>query len=252
MIIRGFILYEGPSAIGDGDVVCIATLESANTKTGDMVQIWILPKDRDPLDALHEGYNDSACGQCPLQGTWDNDREQMVNRVCYVNIGQAPKQVWHSYQAGNYVRYEHKQHSFYLRSREIRIGAYGDPAALPTSIVKMLANVGTGWSGYSHQLFWIDQKRAKALARWLMCSCHTKAQDLEAKRRGWRTFTAISEGQKPPKGSIECPNQTHGVQCIDCQLCQGTSKNAKSVFIPSHGMVGMNLSKVQELQGAAL
>ena len=97
---RGFVLYEGRSLIGSGDVVAIATLESANDKTGDMIQVWILPADRDPLDAIHDNDNGHVCGRCPLQGTFDAIQGKMVNRVCYVNLGQAPKQVWRSYHVG--------------------------------------------------------------------------------------------------------------------------------------------------------
>jgi hypothetical protein len=248
----GFILYEGPSLIGDGDIICVATLESSNIKTGNMVQVWILPKDQDPLDALHAGNNESACGSCPLQGTWNSDLGKMENRVCYVNIGQAPKAVCRSYRAGRYPIYDHGRHSVLFRSREIRIGAYGDPAALPTALVRYLAAIGNGWTGYSHQLFWIDQRRANALARYLMVSCHTPAQHAEARRRGWRSFVAVHPKQKRPENAIECPNYTHGVQCADCQLCQGTSKRAKDIYVIAHGKVGANLPIVQQLQGESL
>lgn len=248
----GFILYEGPSEIGLGDIVCIATLESANIKTGNMVQVWILPKSVDPLEALHTEQNGAACGTCPLQGTWDPVKGKLVDRVCYVNVGQAPKQVYRSYENGRYPVYDHNRDSVLLRSREIRIGAYGDPAAVPTELVKYLATIGESWTGYSHQLFTIDRDRANELAKILMVSCHTKAQDAEAKRRGWRTFTAIDPRQTPPADSIECPNYTHGVQCADCRLCQGTAKQAKSVFVIAHAKVGANLPNVQAKQGEQL
>ena len=67
----GYILYEGPSLLGGGDVVCIAVLHSENEKTDDMVQVYIIPKDESPLDALKNGRNQQACGNCPLQGEYD-------------------------------------------------------------------------------------------------------------------------------------------------------------------------------------
>ena len=247
---NGFVLYRGPSLIGDGDIVAIATLESKNEKTGDMVQVWILPEHDDPLAALHNGTNDGVCGNCPLQGTRVDGR--MENRVCYVNLGQAPLGIWRAYKRGSYPMFNRAVDQPMLEDREIRIGAYGDPAALPTSLVKYLASVGSSWTGYSHQLFWIDQRRAKALAKYLMASCHTKAMDAEARRRGWRPFTAIAEGQTPPENSVHCPHYTHGVQCRDCLLCQGTSKNAKAVYVIAHAKTGYNLPKVQHRQGASL
>lgn len=248
----GFVLYEGKSLIGSEEIVCIATLESKNGKTGNMVQVWIVPKDEDPLDAVQHGQNSGACGRCALQGKWDEQLQKMVGRVCYVNLGQAPKQIYRSYKAGKYSKYNRRIHEFLLVEREIRLGAYGDPAALPVPLVRYFATVGSGWTGYSHQLFWIDQRRANELAKYVMCSCHTKAQHAEARRRGWRSFVAIHEGQSAPEGAVECPYYTHEVQCIDCQLCQGTSKRAKDVYVISHGKVGANLPAVQQMQGDLL
>lgn len=252
MAILGFVLYQGRSLVGDGEIVCIATLESSNEKTGNMVQVWILPRNLDPLEAVQAGRNSGVCGTCPLQGEWNSEESKMENRVCYVNLGQAPKQVWRSYQAGRYPSFLRTRDEVLLKNREIRLGAYGDPAALPTELVRYLATVGSGWTGYSHQLFWIDQRRARALARYLMVSCHTPAQHAEARRRGWRSFVAIHPKQERPEGAIECPNYTHGVKCSDCQLCQGTSKNARDIFVVAHGRVGANLPIVQQLQGAAV
>ena len=49
---NGFILYEGPSMLEPSkDIVVIATLTSANDKTGNMIQTWILVKDEEPHHA---------------------------------------------------------------------------------------------------------------------------------------------------------------------------------------------------------
>ena len=39
---KGYILYEGPSALDGAPIVVIATMETSNAKTGAMVQTWIL------------------------------------------------------------------------------------------------------------------------------------------------------------------------------------------------------------------
>ena len=49
---KGFVLHEGESPFDGRLIVSIATLHSSNRKTGDMVQVWILPKDINPLDAV--------------------------------------------------------------------------------------------------------------------------------------------------------------------------------------------------------
>lgn len=244
----GFILYQGKSHIGEGNVVCIATLKCRNGKTGNMVQVWIVPDGTlSPLEAVQNNANAAACGTCPLQGVNINGKTE--GRVCYVNLGQAPAAVWKAYQAGKYPVYSRRTHEHFLKGRSIRIGAYGDPAALPVRLVKYLANVGSGWTGYSHQLFWLEERRASALASVLMASCHTPAMHKEARRRGWRSFVAIAEGQAAPDNAVECPNYTRGVTCQKCQLCQGTSKQAKDVYVIAHAKVGLNLPKVQEKQG---
>ena len=56
----GFVLYSGKSMIDKQPIVVIATLHSANEKTGDMVQVWILPRQTSPLSALKNNNNAGA------------------------------------------------------------------------------------------------------------------------------------------------------------------------------------------------
>jgi hypothetical protein len=253
----GFVMYEGPSLIGQGDIAVLATLQCANEKTGNMVQVWIVPKGTGTLEAVQAGQNSAACGSCPLQGSpytqtikrRSGKTEQITrlrNRVCYVNLGRLDATVGKAYIRGRYAPYNRRIHERWLKGRNVRLGAYGDPAAMPDHLIEYLVSVGSGHTGYSHQLFWIERQRADMLARHLMVSCHTLAQHEEAVRRGWRPFTVISEKQSPPVGAVECPFYTHGVQCDTCQLCQGTSKNARPVYVRAHAMVGTNLPIIQE------
>ena len=244
----GFILYEGKSLLGGGDIVCVAVLSSRNIKTGDMVQVYIIPKDESPLDAVKNNRNSMACGTCPLQGEYKNGKS--VNRVCYVNLGHGPRSVYESYKKGLYPKYVRRIHECLIEGRTIRIGTYGDPAAIPVRLVKYLANISGGWTGYSHQMFWV--KHAEQLAPYLMVSCHTPAQLAEARRRGWRAFATIPEGGKIPERAVECPHYTHGVQCSSCLLCDGTNKKAKDVYVIAHAKVGTNLPKVIAAQGEKL
>lgn len=247
----GFILYEGPSELGGGDIVCIAVLNSSNEKTGNMVQVYIIPKDESPLDAVKNGTNRNACGNCPLQGTADASGK-IRNRVCYVNLGHGPRIVYGAYKRGVYPRYDRKLNECMLQGRRIRIGTYGDPAALPVELVEYLAAISGGWTGYSHQMFQVDRGHAERLSSLLMVSCHTPAQHAEARRRGWRSFVTIPEGGKTPENAVECPYYTHGVQCHDCRLCDGNNKKAKDVYVIAHAAVASNLPKVIASQGAEL
>ncbi|MCR9297190.1 MAG: hypothetical protein NXI32_31200, partial [bacterium] len=216
---RGVVLYDGPSQLPGARVpiVCIATMESRNEKTGPMVQVWILRKNAHPLDALQSGRVKSICGRCPL-----------INNGCYVRVEQAPSAIWKAYQRGLYPQYNAKQHRRLFSGRDIRLGAYGDPAALPTRLVAMLTRIGRSWTGYSHQLFWIDKRRANALARYLMASCHNPAQVAEAKRRGYRYFAIVPKDSDAPADALLCPNSSHGITCAQCRLCRGSSISARS------------------------
>ena len=95
----GVILYEGPSLIDGQPIAVIATgfqRRTANSKTGDMVQTWILRADLNPLQAIHTGQDVSICGDCPLRGMLETRQCRTVNRrrACYVAIHQAPLGVY--------------------------------------------------------------------------------------------------------------------------------------------------------------
>ena len=221
---RGVVLHRGPSELGGGDIVVIATFESLNTKTGNVITIWILPDGENPTQALRDGTNHRVCGTCGLQGS-----------ACYVDLSKAPNSVAKSDVRRNYPDLEKRIHAHYFYGRVVRFGGYGDPAAIPLDIIKWVAKTCRAFVGYSSQLFWIDRRRANALAKFLMCSCHNLAQHEEAERRGWRSYTVIPENGKAPAGSIECPHTKKFIRCESCLLCCGTSKKAKSIYVHAHG-----------------
>jgi hypothetical protein len=242
----GFVLYSGKSMLSEQRIVAIATLYSANAKTGNMVQLWILPAELSPLAALKQNDNAGVCGRCPLQGVFDSKLGRMVRRVCYVNVGQAPEAIWQAYQRGRYPIYNPRRHAALIDGRTVRLGAYGDPAALPIRILRDLVAMSSSHSGFSHQLFDIDRRRADLVAQYCMTSCETPAQHVEAVRRGWRPFTVIRPDEQPPADAIECPHYSHKVQCATCGLCGGTSRRAKPVYVIAHAKTGLNLGTVQD------
>lgn len=67
---RGFVVYDGPSAIdGERIVVIVCALErSRNAKTGHMVQTYILRADMHPIEAVRTGADVSICGGCKHRG----------------------------------------------------------------------------------------------------------------------------------------------------------------------------------------
>lgn len=219
--ISGIVLYEGPSMLDPSrTIVAIATLESGNNKTGNMVQVWILDRDTHPVEEMREEGDSPICGSCPLRGT-----------VCYVRVDTAPTIIWHGYWRGIYPYAEDVDVSAYFEGRRIRWGAYGDPAALDLRLVHKFDRLSEGSTGYTHQ--WKrDLARAGRLAKLFMMSCDTH-EDLDfVNLKGWRGFLVSEEEHSE---AVECPYYTHGVQCIDCMLCCGNRLAAKHVRAAPHG-----------------
>lgn len=223
--IMGFVFYEGKSAIDGKPIVGIATLSTSNEKTGDMIQTWIMRSDIHPQDAVKTGEDCSVCGDCPLRG------EGGKNRACYVKVFHAPRGVWTAYKRGAYSR-DPEEYAKAVKGRPIRLGAYGEPVAIPVQAWKKLLQYSSGWTGYTHQ--W---KKFKG-AFWqnhLMASCQKPEERETAKKAGWRTFRIVDDEQNMEKNEILCPALQGKTQCSRCQLCQGTTTAAKDVTVIAHG-----------------
>lgn len=224
--ITGALVYEGPSMIDGAPIVGIVTYQSANGKTGNMAQLWIIRQDMKPTEAIKTGCDSAVCGNCPLRGDGTG-----AGRACYVNAGQAPNQVFSSYSKGNYPAVLPN-----LAGRMIRLGAYGDPAALPKNIVKALADSSDGFTGYSHQ-----SKRFPWIAKYCMVSVESKKEARAQHKKGNRTFRVCQGADDTLKNEIVCPAESRGAQCIACGLCNGKSGPGKSIIIPAHGAGAVHL-----------
>ena len=218
----GFVLYEGPSKLDGLPIVVIATLKTSNVKTGNMVQTWILRQDLNPVEASKLGEDVSVCGNCVHRHYNDGP--------CYVNIGQAPLAVWKAYKAGKYLQFNSAEHAQYLAGRMIRLGAYGDPAAVPFEVFESFVSFGIGHTGYTHQI-----KHKNFDRRYLdlcMVSADTPKQALKYQDMGAKTFRVALEGDYLHENEIECLSESEGLQCNVCKICDGTKKN---VAITVHG-----------------
>ena len=97
---NGYILFEGNSKLNGEPIVVIGTGfsdSSANTKTGDMVQTWILLQNEEPHKAIKTGADSAICGNCVHRGEWDGVR-WVKSRTCYVKTFQAPLAVYRKYK----------------------------------------------------------------------------------------------------------------------------------------------------------
>lgn len=232
------IVYQGPSRLDrTREIVGIVTgfsRPSQNAKTGDLLQLWILPSDQHPAQARGQDDESGTCGDCPLSG---------YGGGCYVDVGQAPAAVWRAYRAGWYGRWTPDRHRDELRrSAGLRLGAYGDAAALPARVVRELVRTHRdhcptqGVTGYTHQWRRSDCQWLKGFC---LASCETWHDATTAAAAGWRVFHAGPEDERPA-GLVECPAESHGITCQQCKLCDA-SRVARSIFIEPHGKFRANM-----------
>lgn len=200
--------------------------ETKNVKTGDMIQVWILRKDLDPITANHTNKDRAICGDCPLRG--NNGK----GRTCYVTLAQAPLSVWKAWKAWKAGNYPKLTDYRVFAGRSVRFGAYGDPIHIPHNIVREICRFADSWTGYTHQ--WRNPAFA-AYRDYLMASVEDGWGLDDAHKSGWRTFRVVSDATLRTSREIVCVNESKGVQCKDCGLCAGRSVSAKSVVITVHG-----------------
>lgn len=224
-----FIIYDGPSLIDGMPIVAIATLKTDNVKTGDMIQTWILRADIDPVSASRTGADRSICGDCQHRGQAHNgDRGQAKRRSCYVNLLFGPNSVYRAYRTGSYT------HATDLasigRGRLVRIGSYGDGAAVPSAIWDELCRDAAGWTAYTHQ--------SNPNPHRFMTSADSLQQAQAAWARGERTFRVLRDALDLQPNEVLCPASREAgyrTTCANCKLCAGAAIAAKNIGIVAHG-----------------
>jgi len=244
----GYILYEGESLLNGEPIIAIVSCvhnPSGNDKTGDMVQVTILPRDYHPLDAIEQGHDASVCGDCPFR-----------QGICYVNIGQAISPIYRTYKAGKYTPLnEVALETIKGSAKPVRFGNWGDPAAVPPEYLKKLM-FGRNYTGYTHQ--WshpgLDHE---FLSAHFHASVHTPELREDAKSRGYSTYrTFYMEDPKDVElaktlllpGESLCPNYLNKFKkCKGCRLCNGNRKS--DIANPAHG-VSFKIKNFQKLVDA--
>jgi hypothetical protein len=201
------IAWEGRSLFDGAPIAVVVSnignVYSKNPKCGKyMAQATIIRTDIHPQDAILTGKDYSICGDCTHRGhCTTNSRGTLVStRSCYVLI-KGIISVYHAVKKGSYQRMEPSAISEQIRHRAVqrgvpaalRIGSYGDPAAVPTWVWKDLAGEVKVVTGYTHQWRRCDQ----ALKSLMMASADTQEEAREAQSMGWRTFRILTPDQKP-------------------------------------------------------
>ena len=225
----GAIIYRGPSLIDGAPIFVAAVWSSTNRKTGNMLQTYIMRSDIDPLTASKSGADASICGACRHRGvpTDDPKLKQAKQRSCYVVLGQGPLAVYKAFKRGSYQDRTNRAGRMTLGAQMmVRIGTYGDGAAVPQNVWNDLLAMASGHTAYTHN--------GGDPARY-MISADSLAEAQHAWANKYRTFRIVRSTDEIIKGQeIECPSE-RGVQCVDCRLCSGTSTRAKSIAITVHG-----------------
>jgi hypothetical protein len=239
--VNGFVLYRGPSMIDGQPIIVIATgLEDggSNSKTGPMVQIYIIRADQNPLQAVQRGDDVSICGTCIHMGRIVTDpktgRLKNIERSCYVTLMHGPRVVWDGLQRGIYPDVTPAKARKLLARKRCRIGAYGDPGAVPIQIWQVALQLVDELTGYTHR--W---REVPELADFCMASCDSEADRIMAKALGFRTYRVRPKGEPKAKGEGHCPaapEMGKAVQCAYCLLCGGHRSGGKAdITIEAHG-----------------
>mgnify|MGYP003645282750 FL=1 len=234
MLNKSGVIYRGPSMIDGQPIVVIAIATSGNTKTGAMLQTFILVENTHPVEALKLGLDASVCGDClarPANGGW-----------CYVRVEQSVAGVWKCYhklefkittgknkgQISNYAGYpiatKTEQIIAMGAGREVRLGTYGDPAAVPLEVWDSLTTDALGWNGYTHQ--W--KSCSPDYARFCMASIDQPCDTVLAEILGYRCFIAKLPGEPVPKTnnkSVGCPAARENGAKATCSTCMGCGGN---------------------------
>ena len=259
---NGFIFYESE------DIVCIATGNSSNRKTGDEVQTWVLYKHEPPNIAIDTGKDSIICGDCKHRGIVlslddatiysdmlttpkkkallkriEDKRAKGLNsinidRECYVLVFQAPLAVYKCWKNGGYPTLTPKQAQKRLAYKVVRLGSYGDPVHVPLEVWTTILKFTLGTTGYTHQ--WKNLEYI-GYSKYLMASVDTSEEMFQANVLGYRTFRVRKKNEEVQPNEVGCLSDRNArgtkklVPCIDCMMCSGlTSKVTKDISIIQH------------------
>lgn len=235
---NGLVVYHGPSRIEGSEIIVIATglhgRASANVKTGAMVQTWILRADRSPIEALRTGADAAICGGCVFRPE-SYDGRTYYGRACYVNVAQAPSSVWRTWQRGRYAAATSPEHlADAFAGRIVRLGSYGDPAAVPLKIWEAMLSRAAAWTGYTHQA---RSPKLRDVLRYCQVSADCADDARAARAAGVGSFRVLRTGETPLAFEMLCPASKeagHVTTCVECRACSGF--NGANVAIGAHGI----------------
>ena len=223
------VLYKGISQLDNETPIMVVmsgfTKDSSNVKTGPLVQLYILPVHDTPKDTYFSGSK-AVCGDCKYNG----------NNGCYVrwsNLGS----VWKSAKSQAAIPMTLSKE--FLRGLRVRVGAAGDPAAVPVSVWSELLSTCENYTGYTHQ--W-NKPEHQDLQDLFMASVDNARENIKAYALGWSTFFVTDSEEEAKKEGTRClasagKTDSHGLPttCASCMLCNGKSRKQKTITEVLHG-----------------
>jgi hypothetical protein len=247
------IIFDGVSRIDNKThilgILTGVTKPTTNSKTGPMAQLWIIREDMPHGKSLSTPYDgteergwpgarpdmmDAAvCGGCPFA----------AGQGCYVTT-QPTASIWkarHSYPRetlDTLVPLLIAQHRRGVLAG-LRLGAYGDPVALPIELVEELVgrleSVRNTFAitGYTHAwqaAYRLPNQEAPdpRWKRYLMASCHHAKDSQTAYADGWRPYVILPRGNPDEvlasaraAGVALCPASDEANNRLTCATCGG-------------------------------
>ena len=235
--LHSFTVWQGPSKIDGAPIALLATRGyRVNKKTGGMIQTYIIRTDIAPHTALQLGLDGAICGKGKHRCI-HSSKANGGNGTCYVRVDTGVLAVFRAMKRGRYPVLTPQASRAQVAGLKVRLGAYGDPSAVPQAVWRSFLADVSGCTGYTH-----GWKHAKY--RWLqaytMASCDTEHEYSQAKGEGWRAFYVVPKGTQKVAGAYLCPASEEAgrkLTCSECLACDGNKTERKaSVFIPVHGV----------------
>jgi len=134
----------------------------------------------------------------------------------------------------------------------VRLGAYGDPCAVPVGVWRKVLALAKRHTGYTHQ--WKGRRNSE-YASFLMASVDSDRDRGAARLLGWRTFRVRSADAPVQSGEITCPASDEAGyrrSCASCLACHGAERPGKvDVVIIGHGGIGVLPNIKRNLEAVA-
>jgi hypothetical protein len=137
-----------------------------------------------------------------------------------------PRVVWDAFTRGVYPDVTLAKARKLLARKRCRIGADGDPGAVPIKVWQTALAQVDELTGYTH--LW---REYPALADFCMASCDSDVDRMVAKAMGFRTYRVRPKGEPKAAGEGHCPAAAEmgkAVQCAYCLLCGGHRSGGKA------------------------